>query len=1577
MYKTKKFKVLLKSLLVLALFAVSLEAFSAWTAPTAAPPNDNTQSPLNVGGATQQKTGGIVVGGLRSLGTNIFDTSAIIGEVDTPDASSVLDLRSTTKGLLAPRMTEAQKDAISSPATGLVVYQTNGTAGFYYYDGSAWLPLGGGGGLPAGSNNDTLRYDGSDWVANDVIYNDGSSVGIGTTPFIATLTVDGSQVIRGTGNSYLLFYNTNSGFEDYSIGANFNGFNVYDSSVGQTRMVIDEDGNMGVGTTSPTERLHVSGDVRVSGLSGSTGCIEADTNGVLSNTGSACGGGGSGPWDENGTNVYLVTNSNDVGIGTNNPTSKLDIVDVVGSNGVSVQTQNDAFLGLHSTTLGQEWRIFTHSGTGDLRFYDVNQTSVRMTLERPTGNFGIGDSSPNSLLTVGPGDAFQVTSLGEITSSDLAGAGTSCLEVDNNGTISTTGSACGGGGSGPWEKSGSNVYLSTLTDNVGIGTATPGQALDVHGFIRTRDNGSGQHGILFNPEVGGQHFGQLNYFNGNGMLFVSGGSNRMVIKTDGKVGIGNTSPAERFSVGSSSQFRVDNTGDIVRINNVAYTWPSSQGGADEVLTNDGSGNLTWEPGGGGGGLPSGTAGQTLRNTGGTTWVANSTLFNDGTNIGIGGTPQAGLHIKGSRDFLIDNNRAYQAKNSAGIVESFLWPRADDNITYLNYGNSGFRIRNNNSSDVIHMTSGMRVGVRTNNPTAYLHLGTTNGSFNTAPLKFASGTLLGGVEDGAMEYDGNHLYFTIGSTRHQLDQQGGGGGGSSPWIENGGNVYLDTASNNVGIGTDSPVGKLEVVSQLRVGDSSGGAMGFIALNDNDATNPERIWIQTPVDVASTFTLTLPPDTGDNNEYLRTDGFGNLSWDTPGGGGLPGSVDDSVLLGDGTDWNVVSVPNCIDTGGNHLNYNTASNSFSCGTSGGGGGSLPSGTSGQTLRHNGSDWVATGTLFNNGTNVGIGDTSPAALLTVGASDAFQVDNNGRITSSDLAGQGTSCLQVNNSGVLSTTGSACGVGGGGDNLGNHIATQDLDLNNNDLFGSHTTGGDLTIESTSHPVKGDIRLALAGGNVGIDDPTPASLFTVGNGDRFQVNSSGDLIRIDGVVYNWPSTQGSADEVLTNDGTGNLTWEPGGGGGVGVGVQNFITKWDTATTLGVSLLYDNNSAVGVNSLNPPALFTVGSTNGFRVNNSGNLIRVNNVGYSWPSSQGSPDEVLTNDGSGNLTWEPAGGGGDIWDTGGSTPLGGGGQDVYFQNNNDYLGLGTNTPQEQLDLTASMRLTSGTTISGGVTSGAIFKGSQMFMHNAGIETTFLGLGAGNMSPGTSATAVGRNAMSSASGSWSTAVGHNALSQASGGSNTGVGYSSLSANTSGFANTAVGTTSLQSNGTGSNNVAVGASALLTNSSGSGNVGIGSGADTSGGGLSNAIAIGNGAVVNASNKVRIGDSGMTVYETQVAWTTGSDARFKKEIIGSDLGLDFIMSLRPVSYRLKNEDSSAGLSYGFIAQEVEAALDGKNTKIVNTQPDGENLKYMRYDDLFAPITKAIQEQQEQIEDLKKENKELKLRIEAIEAKLK
>ena len=66
-------------------------------------------------------------------------TFAQVGiNIETPDPSAALDITSTTGGLLVPRMTKDDRGFIDTPATGLIVYQTDGTPGFYYFNGTSW-----------------------------------------------------------------------------------------------------------------------------------------------------------------------------------------------------------------------------------------------------------------------------------------------------------------------------------------------------------------------------------------------------------------------------------------------------------------------------------------------------------------------------------------------------------------------------------------------------------------------------------------------------------------------------------------------------------------------------------------------------------------------------------------------------------------------------------------------------------------------------------------------------------------------------------------------------------------------------------------------------------------------------------------------------------------------------------------------------------------------------------------------------------------------------------------------------------------------------------------------------------------------------------------------------------------------------------------------------------------------------------------------------------------------------------------------------------------------------------------------
>ena len=80
-----------------------------------------------------------------SLITLLFSSIIIYGQVGigtiNPDQSSVLHIESSDAGLLIPRLTNAQKLSINSPATGLLIYQINDQDGFWYFDGANWLPF--------------------------------------------------------------------------------------------------------------------------------------------------------------------------------------------------------------------------------------------------------------------------------------------------------------------------------------------------------------------------------------------------------------------------------------------------------------------------------------------------------------------------------------------------------------------------------------------------------------------------------------------------------------------------------------------------------------------------------------------------------------------------------------------------------------------------------------------------------------------------------------------------------------------------------------------------------------------------------------------------------------------------------------------------------------------------------------------------------------------------------------------------------------------------------------------------------------------------------------------------------------------------------------------------------------------------------------------------------------------------------------------------------------------------------------------------------------------------------------------
>jgi hypothetical protein len=153
------------------------------------------------------------------------------------------------------------------------------------------------------------------------------------------------------------------------------------------------------------------------------------------------------------------------------------------------------------------------------------------------------------------------------------------------------------------------------------------------------------------------------------------------------------------------------------------------------------------------------------------------------------------------------------------------------------------------------------------------------------------------------------------------------------------------------------------------------------------------------------------------------------------------------------------------------------------------------------------------------------------------------------------------------------------------------------------------------------------------------------------------------------------------------------------------------------------------------------------------------------------------------------------------------------------------------------------------------------------------------------------------------------------------------------------------------------------------------------------------------LGNSFTTSIGGIVGFTNLSDGRYKKNIQEDVKGLAFIMKLRPVTYQLDivginrklniNEDKQNGQAYqemaktgkaifsGFVAQEVEHAAKSAGYDFSGIdKPKNDNDMYgLRYAEFVVPLVKAMQEQQQMIEYLKKQNDDMQRRIIFLEKK--
>jgi hypothetical protein len=143
---------------------------------------------------------------------------------------------------------------------------------FEGYDGGSWLSLttGGSGSLPTGTLGQTIRHNGSGWVASSLLYNDGDRIGIGTTIPTAELEIVGDNMTNhfkltaATGAGPALYLNAvNKDWTIYgsnpSSSAGDRKLVFRDFSAATDRVIIDENGRVGIGEMNPEATLHIAG----------------------------------------------------------------------------------------------------------------------------------------------------------------------------------------------------------------------------------------------------------------------------------------------------------------------------------------------------------------------------------------------------------------------------------------------------------------------------------------------------------------------------------------------------------------------------------------------------------------------------------------------------------------------------------------------------------------------------------------------------------------------------------------------------------------------------------------------------------------------------------------------------------------------------------------------------------------------------------------------------------------------------------------------------------------------------------------------------------------------------------------------------------------------------------------------------------------------------------------------------------------------------------------------------------------------------------------------------------------------
>ena len=988
-------------------------------------------------------------------GTGSFTQPVIVG---TPTASGHATTKSYVDSLLTP-----------GAGTSTVGYWT--ANGNHIYNANS-------ANVGVGVTNPTQKFQ----VVDDLSVDSANHrVGIGVTNPIEKLNVVGGNIkvdpssrqigywdpVDTVHSGYIIPYDA-SGFLQVVSTFGSGGLLFKTGNSANEIMRITAAGNIGIGTTNPLSKLHInSGTLAASGVTDvltlqmQYATAQEIPRIKISNASNLTYGAIDFPLSPNSSSGAMAFSTNyngtlgermridgngNVGIGTTNPLYKLD-VSGTGSFTQPVIVGTPTASG-HATTKSYVDSLLTPgAGTSTVGYWTANGNHI---YNANSANVGIGVTNPVGKLHIF-GGASGATSLATAISNNIFHTD----YASNSGYGTYFGTINSGGGAYQYiqtansnNTSAINLALNPYGGNVGIGTTTPAHELDVNGIGRFYGiNIGGYQTVKSNLYISteGASIGFLANSDGSALPIKAGSlaitsnytnnapANGLYVQ--GNVGIGLTNPQYKLDVSGTGQF----TQPVIVGTPTASGHATTKSYVDSLL-NPGAGTST--------------VGY---------WTANGNhIYNaNSANVGIGTTnPLQKLVVSGainaSGRMIVEGGSSSVELDADiyGASESGLYSTVGNRIATYNDFDSAYKY-----ADGAIYSDGTNVGLGTTAPSYKLDL-------TASDVSGVSTRLVGNVNYGSMiRYDRGASYNwqtgiggTLSNNGVPVSYYGIVEGGSTP------RLVISHTTGLVGIGTTAPGYRLDAYTPntsdayyrfqrqdttrpvgLTLGNSTVnrwsmympaatddlrfalGATDYITVKNTDGnvgigtTNPNF-----PLDIQSTAaSLHIQSTTGTNPALFRAQNTGGeiyLGKDSSAGGQLANSS--------------AAYSGVINSQGSYPLHLAVNNAIAM------------------------------TIVNGG-NVGIGTTTPGSYkLNVNGTSYL----GGQITTT-LSGSGNRCLYVDASGNVAAKGVDCGTATGGDNLGNHQATQNIQL------GSYWLSGDGGNEGVF--VKGD-------GNVGIGLSNPA-----------------------------------------------------------------------------------------------------------------------------------------------------------------------------------------------------------------------------------------------------------------------------------------------------------------------------------------------------------------------------------------------------------------------------------------------------------------------------------------------------------